>query len=1023
MPGKLKLKGKVSKGAQFAKIKWDTAKHKRDQNTGRFVHKPGSEEFKAETYGPGKTSNVKSTDIIKLHVTSNPKKPGSNSADRFAHYKDGMTVGEFKSLGGKPSDLSNDTSKGFITIHDPAALPKGPPLAEPEPPPPPKLSVAEYAITGKTANFAPHDKIKILIGHNPKKPGSMAADAFAKYKDEMTVAEFYAAEGGKKNAQSHLLWDTKKGFISIHNPNDLADMQSGKLGPGVLAAHMKGNDGKLGVVTKNPFTPGTKNHDDFEVTAKQEGLTTEAAVTAKLDPATGEAKPKLDDLGDDDYVVSQYGSEYKVSSMKGEDAQFKQDVDNHLASGKWTVKPKNAGVKDTDVIQPVNPNTGAVGGKYTVAEYKTLTGMDNKGIDGLVAGGKFKVNPDGPGVISMKDGGPVLPKPGVQKPQPGAQAQPPAPPVKPPPPAPAPDPVVTKPAGPLPKQMVDDDDILETGSGLTLTAAKFKEDWTGNGFSEEAAIHKLNNSLAAGHVTLKTKPKGWFDDDVVETYMGNKHTVGEYKTKYLSGMNDDEANKFIDAAIKQGDLKAVAKIPPPPAPPPKHNFTDEDQLVTPHGWAGTVKEFKDLTGLGDGGVQQKLAAGHATLKAKPVSDAKAFKPTVDTLDDDDVIITSAHGIGLSGKEIKESSAGNPHLKAEYDKALASGDWQLQAQVHKTKAVTTLAGVPKAEYKDWEVATITANNPYPPNSEAWVKFKKIHNTSSGMKSMTVEKYLSSTTNVANQEKILDQMVADGHVKFVTPEHKKAIAEQKAKFAADQAVKDKAAKQNTYKTHYELQKPADHHDDPKWGSAGSKVAGIHDLSAPGKTEKMEATRVAVSLKFNSNSHPAVSSYTGSGYSSINYTLRKGGGFDHLTLTEKKHVKALDALMGTTKDDAIMWRGISGSGKLNDIPPPLEFPDLGFASMSHNPNQSLNTFAGTSAITGNKVLFKVRVPKGTKGAFISRRYSEAEAMKDEAEVIAARGTRFKYISTTENVTIGGYTKIDVIEVEIVQDNGANI
>jgi len=123
--------------------------------------------------------------------------------------------------------------------------------------------------------------------------------------------------------------------------------------------------------------------------------------------------------------------------------------------------------------------------------------------------------------------------------------------------------------------------------------------------------------------------------------------------------------------------------------------------------------------------------------------------------------------------------------------------------------------------------------------------------------------------------------------------------------------------------------------------------------------------------------------------------------------------------------MWRGIGTGGAIdnfNNLPPPLEFPDMGYASMSHNPNVSLSTFAGYSAITGNRVLFRVRVPKGTNAAFISRRYSVESAMADEAEVITARGTRFKYVSTTENMSVGGYSKIDVIDVEIVTNAGGN-
>jgi hypothetical protein len=119
------------------------------------------------------------------------------------------------------------------------------------------------------------------------------------------------------------------------------------------------------------------------------------------------------------------------------------------------------------------------------------------------------------------------------------------------------------------------------------------------------------------------------------------------------------------------------------------------------------------------------------------------------------------------------------------------------------------------------------------------------------------------------------------------------------------------------------------------------------------------------------------------------------------------------GETTDDYL---------NVNNIPPPSEFTDLGYSSMSHNPRKSLG-FAGSSVVTGKSktTLFRVRVPKGSKAAFIGRRTTEQGGMQDEAEVITARGTRFKYISTTRNVDMGSYENVDIIEVEIIKDNGS--
>jgi hypothetical protein len=445
------------------------------------------------------------------------------------------------------------------------------------------------------------------------------------------------------------------------------------------------------------------------------------------------------------------------------------------------------------------------------------------------------------------------------------------------------------------------------------------------------------------------------DDDVIETFMGNKYTMKEYKAKYNKLSDQD-----IVEQLQNDDIKFVAKPPPP------------------------------------------------TTATKPL--------TVDDLNDTDAVINEMGVMVTTGAEAKSLGVAD---KASINDALAKGTWKLEPKAAPVKKLT-LADVPKSEYKDWDVATITADNPYPPNSEAWVKFKKIHNTSSGMKSMTVEKYLSSTTNVANQEKILDQMIVDGHVKFVTPAQKKAVADQKLKFAQQAAASAKQAQVDKYKFHYQQIKPADYSGDPKWG----KVPGIQDITAPGKVDMMEKTRVATGLKFHDRySHDAVADYTGSGHGPMNSALRHGGGFAKMTGVRKSYAKYLDSIMEPTKSDVVMWRGVGQDGGLNDMPPPDGYTDLAYSSTSHNPQQAQN-FAGYSKVTGNRVLFRVRIPAGTNAAFISRKSSMASAMADEAEIITARGTRYKYISTTENIAISnsyGGTKIDIIEVEIVDQTGA--
>lgn len=74
---------------------------------------------------PAKTAKYADADTI--HMLSdkdgkaygkdnNPKREGSASAQRFALYKDGMSVKQFVDKGGKLADISWDVSKGFIKI-------------------------------------------------------------------------------------------------------------------------------------------------------------------------------------------------------------------------------------------------------------------------------------------------------------------------------------------------------------------------------------------------------------------------------------------------------------------------------------------------------------------------------------------------------------------------------------------------------------------------------------------------------------------------------------------------------------------------------------------------------------------------------------------------------------------------------------------------------------------------------------------------------------------------------------------
>ena len=64
----------------------------------------------------GTKSNLDPNARIKLLVEDNPKRAGSASHDRFALYKDGMTIGEFLEQGGTTGDVYWDRGRGFIDV-------------------------------------------------------------------------------------------------------------------------------------------------------------------------------------------------------------------------------------------------------------------------------------------------------------------------------------------------------------------------------------------------------------------------------------------------------------------------------------------------------------------------------------------------------------------------------------------------------------------------------------------------------------------------------------------------------------------------------------------------------------------------------------------------------------------------------------------------------------------------------------------------------------------------------------------
>lgn len=53
---------------------------------------------------------------IKVLVTENPRKEGSNRANQFELYEDGMTVEEFLASGGRRRSIRRDKKQGLIEL-------------------------------------------------------------------------------------------------------------------------------------------------------------------------------------------------------------------------------------------------------------------------------------------------------------------------------------------------------------------------------------------------------------------------------------------------------------------------------------------------------------------------------------------------------------------------------------------------------------------------------------------------------------------------------------------------------------------------------------------------------------------------------------------------------------------------------------------------------------------------------------------------------------------------------------------
>ena len=54
--------------------------------------------------------------VIKLLVAENPKRKGTLAYDRYAYYRDGITIAEYVAAGGRSGDIKHDIKFGYIEL-------------------------------------------------------------------------------------------------------------------------------------------------------------------------------------------------------------------------------------------------------------------------------------------------------------------------------------------------------------------------------------------------------------------------------------------------------------------------------------------------------------------------------------------------------------------------------------------------------------------------------------------------------------------------------------------------------------------------------------------------------------------------------------------------------------------------------------------------------------------------------------------------------------------------------------------
>lgn len=202
------------------------------------------------------------------------------------------------------------------------------------------------------------------------------------------------------------------------------------------------------------------------------------------------------------------------------------------------------------------------------------------------------------------------------------------------------------------------------------------------------------------------------------------------------------------------------------------------------------------------------------------------------------------------------------------------------------------------------------------------------------------------------------------------------------------------------------PLAHDDHERWSKAGGVKTWVLREESQNHTEELHAAYNSAGLPLHKSSdNEMVRYYTGSGAYELNAGLRSGKpGFGH-----ESAIKKLDEIVNASKfkEDTIVYRGFGGNAQVQmSAPPPTEFQDDGYSSVSFNPGVSRDF--GTS-----KSLYRVRIPEGFPGAAFARGDRNVkEMLHDEAEVVLPRGTIYKIVKRTPNAAYGGtHDIVDVV------------